>query len=135
MTWSHDIFLCHADLDIGESWPESEDESDLAEYASEEIPAIAVANRLPERKLSQTVRIVPDQRKSSTGSQVRLIYIIKNYRGGNLLYPMFALQVSTDSLDAAETFEPVDIDIDSLKNVLTRYEKHRKISVSRLNQN
>ena len=41
-------------------------------------------------------------------------------------------QTSTDSLDDAEVFKPVEIDIDSLKGVLHKYEKHRKISMSKL---
>merc|ERR1712141_423685 len=69
------------ELDLGEDWPESEDESDLTE--------------------------------SATGSQT-----------------------STDSLDDVEDFAPVDIDLDSIKNVLNRYEKHnRKISMTKLQQN
>merc|ERR1711993_905 len=51
------------ELDLGEDWPESEDESDLTEYATEQNP-IQI-----ERKKSEVVRIIPDQRKSSTGSQ------------------------------------------------------------------
>merc|ERR1712062_570763 len=91
------------ELDLGEDWPESEDESEEI-CGSESVPA-DIINKV-ERKNSQTVRIVPDQRKSSTGSNV-----------------------STDSLDEAESFQPVDIDVDSLKTVLTRY---RKISMSKL---
>merc|ERR1712223_153313 len=53
------------ELDIGEDWPESEDESELTEYASEQNPVQI------ERKNSEVVQITPDQRKSSTGSQVR----------------------------------------------------------------
>ena len=45
------------------------------------------------------------------------------------MFPLLLSQVSTDSLDEAESFEPVDIDVDSLKTVLTRY---RKISMSKL---
>ena len=58
---------CHffSELDIGEDWPESEDESELTEYASEQNPVQI------ERKNSEVVQITPDQRKSSTGSQVR----------------------------------------------------------------
>merc|ERR1712241_208817 len=94
------------ELDLGEDWPESEDESEEI-CGSESVPA-DIINKVvsAERKNSQTVRIVPDQRKSSTGSNV-----------------------STDSLDEAESFQPVDIDVDSLKTVLTRY---RKISMSKL---
>merc|ERR1712170_73451 len=94
------------ELDLGEDWPESEDESESI-CGSESLPA-EIINQVvaAERKNSQTVRIVPDQRKSSTGSNV-----------------------STDSLDEAESFEPVDIDVDSLKTVLSRY---RKISMSKL---
>merc|ERR1719189_2687159 len=51
------------ELDIGEDWPESEDESELTEYASEQNPVQI------ERKNSEVVQITPDQRKSSTGSQ------------------------------------------------------------------
>jgi len=95
------------ELDIGEDWVDSEDESELGDYATEKLPA-EIVNKA-ERKQSQTIRIVPDQRKSSTGSQT-----------------------STDSLDEAEVFTPVEIDVDSLKGVLHRYEKHRKISMSKL---
>lgn len=45
-----------------------------------------------------------------------------------------SFQASSDSLNEAESFEPVEIDIDSLKNVLNKYEKHRKISMSTLKQ-
>ena len=55
-------------MDIGEDWPESEDESEMTEeYASEQNPVQI------ERKTSKVVQITPDQRKSSTGSQVRKI--------------------------------------------------------------
>jgi len=91
------------ELDIGEDWPESEDESELTEYASEQNPVQI------ERKNSEVVQITPDQRKSSTGSQT-----------------------STDSLDDVEDFCPVDINLDSLKHVLNKYEKHRKISMTKL---
>ena len=48
----------------------------------------------------------------------------------------FNFQTSTDSLDDVEDFAPVDIDLDSIKNVLNRYEKHnRKISMTKLQQN
>ena len=58
-----------SELDLGEDWPESEDESeDLC--GSESLPA-DIVNKA-ERKNSQTVRIVPDQRKSSTGSNVMI---------------------------------------------------------------
>merc|ERR1712223_1147093 len=67
------------ELDLGEDWPESEDESELTEYASEQNPVQI------ERKNSEVVQITPDQRKSSTGSQT-----------------------STDSLDDVEDFRPVD---------------------------
>merc|ERR1739848_340161 len=95
------------ELDIGDDWVDSEDESELGDYATENLPA-EIVNKA-ERKQGQSVRIVPDQRKSSTGSQT-----------------------STDSLDDAEVFKPVEIDIDSLKGVLHKYEKHRKISMSKL---
>merc|ERR1712062_680964 len=100
------ILASFSELDLGEDWPESGDESEEI-CGSESLPA-DIINKVvsAERKNSQTVRIVPDQRKSSTGSNV-----------------------STDSLDEAESFEPVDIDVDSLKTVLTRY---RKISMSKL---
>lgn len=58
-----------SELDIGEDWVDSEDESELGDYASEQLPA-EIVNKTAERKLSQVVRIVPDQRKSSTGSNV-----------------------------------------------------------------
>merc|ERR1712045_350111 len=74
-----------------------------SEYASEQIPVQI------ERKNSEVVQITPDQRKSSTGSQT-----------------------STDSLDDVEDFCPVDINLDSLKHVLNKYEKHRKISMTKL---
>ena len=60
--------LSKTDLDIGEDWVDSEGESELCDYATEKLPA-EIVNKA-ERKQSQTIRIVPDQRKSSTGSQV-----------------------------------------------------------------
>ena len=71
--------LWKTDLDIGEDWVDSEDESELGDYATEKLPA-EIVNRA-ERKQSQTVRIIPDQRKTSTGSQVYFIYCwtILNY--------------------------------------------------------
>ena len=59
-----------SELDLGEDWPESEDESEEI-CGSESLPA-DIINKVvsAERKNSQTVRIVPDQRKSSTGSNV-----------------------------------------------------------------
>ena len=59
-----------SELDLGEDWPESEDESE-ENCGSETLPA-DIINKVvsAERKNSQTVRIVPDQRKSSTGSNV-----------------------------------------------------------------
>ena len=57
-------------MDIGEDWPESEDESEMTEeYASEQNPVQI------ERKTSKVIQITPDQRKSSTGSQVRIILV------------------------------------------------------------
>ena len=56
---------------MGEDWPESEDESDLTEYATEQNP-IQI-----ERKKSEVVRIIPDQRKSSTGSQVKTQHFLR----------------------------------------------------------
>ena len=47
---------------------------------------------------------------------------------------MSPFQTSTDSLDEVEDFAPVDIDLDSLKHVLNKYEKHRKISMTKLQQ-
>lgn len=41
-------------------------------------------------------------------------------------------QISTDSLDSAEDFVPVQIDVNSVKSVLNLYQKHRKISMSRI---
>ena len=119
-------FCYSLELDLGEDWPESEDESESI-CGSESLPA-EIINQVvaAERKNSQTVRIVPDQRKSSTGSNVMIALIeIKDHQS---CPPLFS-QVSTDSLDEAESFEPVDIDVDSLKTVLTRY---RKISMSKL---
>ena len=69
------MFKYISELDIGEDWAdESGDESELGDYASEVLPA-DIVNRGAERKTSQTVRIVPDQRKSSTGSQVMHIIL------------------------------------------------------------
>ena len=63
-----------SELDLGEDWPESEDESEEI-CGSESVPA-DIINKVvsAERKNSQTVRIVPDQRKSSTGSNVMTIF-------------------------------------------------------------
>merc|ERR1712228_673415 len=49
------------ELDIGDDWVDSEDESELGDYATENLPA-EIVNKT-ERKQSQSVRIVPDQRK------------------------------------------------------------------------
>ena len=65
-----------SELDIGDDWVDSEDESELGDYATENLPA-EIVNKA-ERKQSQSVRIVPDQRKSSTGSQVNLHNVAKN---------------------------------------------------------
>lgn len=54
---------------MGEDWIDSEDESECGDYGTEVLPT-EIVNKA-ERKLSQTVRIVPDQRKSSTGSNVK----------------------------------------------------------------
>ena len=61
-----------SELDLGEDWPESEDESEEI-CGSETLPA-DIINKVvsAERKNSQTVRIVPDQRKSSTGSKLQV---------------------------------------------------------------
>ena len=40
--------------------------------------------------------------------------------------------MSTDSLDSAEEFVPVQIDVNSVKSVLNLYQKHRKISMSKI---
>ena len=63
-------------MDIGDDWVDSEYESELGDYATENLPA-EIVNKA-ERKQSQSVRIVPDQRKSSTGSQVNLHNVAKN---------------------------------------------------------
>jgi hypothetical protein len=61
-------FFHFLELDIGENWPESEDESEMGCYGTEDLPS-DIVNKA-ERKRSEVVRIVPDQRKSSTGSTV-----------------------------------------------------------------
>ena len=71
MKLSNKISIFFAELDLGEDWPESEDESDLTEYATEQNP-IQI-----ERKKSEVVRIIPDQRKSSTGSQVKSQHFLR----------------------------------------------------------
>ncbi|XP_059082163.1 uncharacterized protein LOC131879768 isoform X2 [Tigriopus californicus] len=58
---------------------------------------------------NDTITVQVEQRKSSTGSQA-----------------------STDSLDDAESFEPVQIDMQSLKGALNLYQRHKKISMSRV---
>ena len=57
---------------------------------------------------------------------------VLDYDIGNALKKSFYFQTSTDSLDDVEDFCPVDINLDSLKHVLTKYEKHRKISMTKL---
>jgi len=59
------------------------------------------------------VTVYVEQRKSSTGSQVS--------------------QVSNDSLNQAEAFQPVEIDMTTVKTALNMYQKHnRKISMSKV---
>jgi len=47
---------------------------------------------------------------------------------------MLYLQASEDSLDLAEDFEPIEIDVGSLKTVLKKYNRHKKISMSKIQQ-
>lgn len=100
------------DLDVGgEEWL-SEDEDSLLGYGQDEEAirdyhpsASSLSPQDRTRKKSEIITI--NARKSSTGSD--------------------------DSLNSAEDMKKVEIDMDSLKNVLNIYSKHqRKISVSKL---
>lgn len=94
------------DLDVGEAWTfDSDDE--LSCYGDD----LNVLPGINDGQLegSEDIVTLHVDRKSSTGSQV-----------------------STDSLDSAEDFVPVQIDVNSVKSVLNLYQKHRKISMSRI---
>ncbi|XP_071746296.1 uncharacterized protein [Lepeophtheirus salmonis] len=99
------------DFDIGgESWSD-EDDTSFAYEEEDDAPYKEITFNVPappRRKISQ-VLTRPEPKKSTHS------------------------QISVDSLDTAEDFSPVDIDIDALKNVLDLYNHHqRKISLSKV---
>jgi len=97
------------DLDVGEAWTlDSDDELSCYGDDLNIIPGIDVDEGASSKVAEDLVTLQVD-RKSSTGSQI-----------------------STDSLDSAEDFVPVQIDVSSVKSVLSLYQKHRKISMSKI---
>ena len=74
-------------------------------YGEESIRAELDDDDVPNEYITVNV-----ERKSSTGSQA-----------------------SADSLDAAEEFEPVQVDLASIRTALTMYQRHnKKISMSKI---
>lgn len=96
------LLLSFPDLDVGDAWELDSDDGELSCYGDE--PGQAELDR----DAGETVTVKVD-RKTSTGSTV-----------------------STDSLDDAEAFEPVQIDLPSVKSALNMYDRHKKISMSRI---
>jgi len=95
------------DLDVGEAWTlDSDDE--LSCYGDDITSNVTIDDGANSASNNDLVTLQVD-RKSSTGSQI-----------------------STDSLDSAEEFVPVQIDVNSVKSVLNLYQKHRKISMSKI---
>ncbi len=90
------------ELDVGEAW-QLESEDGLSCYGDDHD---ALAD-FGEEDVTFTVRV---NRKTSTGSQT-----------------------STDSIDAAsDDFEPVKVELGAVKSAIALYEKHKKISMSKV---
>ena len=93
-------------MDVGEGW-DLESEDGMSCYGEESIRAeLDDDDDVPNEFITVNV-----ERKSSTGSQA-----------------------SADSLDAAEEFEPVQVDLASIRTALTMYQRHnkKKISMSKI---
>ena len=92
-------------MDVGEGW-DLESEDGMSCYGEDSIRAELDDDDVPNEFITVNV-----ERKSSTGSQV-----------------------SADSLDAAEDFEPVQVDLASIRTALTMYQRHnkKKISMSKI---
>jgi len=107
------------DLDQIDGWSvggcgSSDEDDDMACYGEETAPKSTAlmtppTKKMHQRKPSEVVTISVDNRKSSTGSQ----------------------SSTADSLDGADDFVPVTIDVETLKQVIGRYKKHsRKLSTT-----
>ena len=83
-----------------------ESEDGMSCYGEDSIRAELDDDDVPNEFITVNV-----ERKSSTGSQA-----------------------SADSLDAAEEFEPVQVDLASIRTALTMYQRHhkKKISMSKI---
>ena len=126
-------------MDVGEAWTlDSDDE--LSCYGDDIGSNINIDDEAASASTNELVTLQVD-RKSSTGSQVLhfllsdflhaisiSLKILKYSYNTNFIF----FQISTDSLDSAEEFVPVHIDVNSVKSVLNLYQKHRKISMSKI---
>ena len=104
---THVLMIILTDLDVGEGW-DLESEDGLSCYGEEQIRAdFDLEDDVPNDVITVNV-----ERKSSTGSQVS----------------------TTDSLNAAEDFEPVHVDLTSIRTALSMYQRHnqKKISMSKI---
>ena len=91
-------------------------EDGMSEYGDTEEPGLSIWQELQ----NETIRL--DSRKSSSSSQVAMScqWQIKK----NVEY----LQASTDSLDSAEDFKPVEINLGEIREMLAMYINKRKVS-------
>merc|ERR1711878_9141 len=81
-------------------------EDGMSEYGDSEEPGVSIWQELQD----ETVRL--ESRKSSSSSQA-----------------------STDSLDSAEDFTPVEINLGEIKEMLSMYRSKRRVSTSALGTN
>ena len=92
----------------------------MSEYGDSEEPGVSIWQELQD----ETVRL--ESRKSSSSSQVT-VQALKV-----CIFKIFFLKASTDSLDSAEDFKPVEINLGEIKEMLSMYMHKRRISTTAL---
>ena len=100
----------------------------MSEYGEDDAPGISLWQELQ----NETIRL--DSRKSSSSSEVKwkLCILLKSVKVDiNQYIKLNTFQASTDSLDSAEDFKPVEINLGEIKEMLSMYKK-RRISTSAL---
>ena len=88
----------------------------MSEYGESEEPGVSIWQELQD----ETVRL--ESRKSSSSSQVP-VQALKV-----CIFKIFFFKASTDSLDSAEDFKPVEINLGEIREMLSMYINKRKVS-------
>ena len=99
-------------------------EDGLSEYGDSEEPGVSIWQELQD----ETVRL--ESRKSSSSSQVTLqwLNVMKEWLMRAYFTDCNNLKASTDSLDSAEDFKPVEINLGEIRDMLSMYINKRKVS-------